>query len=159
MDGSAAAILGLLEAFYCPFIPHSCRATPVVLAVVSSLDAGSATVDSGERAHGPVRHASLVSSFPSRHSLGSASYLQGCSLETAVRHHGSIKRAPKNTAGKLQPEPRRLKDLGHGPTRGRYDSRQYSQRTFRLSMSPSSTREEVYKTILTIPAVEWRSRR
>lgn len=40
MDGSAAAILGLLEAFHCPFIPHSCRATPVVLAVVSSLDAG-----------------------------------------------------------------------------------------------------------------------
>lgn len=38
---------------------------PVVLAVVSSLDAGSsATVDSGERAHGPVRHASFVSSFP-----------------------------------------------------------------------------------------------
>lgn len=85
--------------------------------------------------------------------------LASCSLETAVRHHGSIKRAPKNTAGKLQPEPRRLKDLGHGPTRGRYDSRQYSQSTFRLPMSPSSTREEVYKTILTIPAAEWRSRR
>jgi hypothetical protein len=151
MGGSAAAMLGLLEAFHCPFIPHSSR------------HAGSA------RCRHPLWTLAVRRPILGRESTGQCDMpllsffisvltkprVGFCHLLARERDATSWhdKKSANKAGGQITVAASHAQVGGFRErTRGRG-----SIPTFRLSISPAPTREEAYKARLAIPAVELRS--